>query len=67
MNKFSQPYRWQIHGIDSITEVHGMEGQVAWREVHPVSSYLFGKYTKLTAHLLTKHPLILVCFPGEIL
>ncbi len=46
----------QIHGIDSITEVHGMEGQVAWREVHPVSSYLFGKYTRLTAHLLTKHP-----------
>lgn len=46
----------QIHGIDSITEVHGMEGQVAWREVHPISSYLFGKYTRLTAHLLTKHP-----------
>jgi len=46
----------QIHGIDSITEVHGMEGQVAWREVHPVSSYCFGKYTKLVPHLLTKHP-----------
>lgn len=46
----------QIHGIDSITEVHGMEGQVSWREVHPISSYLFGKYTRLTAHLLTKHP-----------
>ena len=46
----------QVHGIDSITEVHGMEGQVAWREVHPISSYLFGKYTRLTAHLLTKHP-----------
>lgn len=46
----------QIHGIDSITEVHGMEGQVAWREVHPISSYLFGKYTKLVPHLLTKHP-----------
>lgn len=46
----------QIHGIDSITEVHGMEGQVAWRSVHPISSYLFGKYTRLTAHLLTKHP-----------
>jgi hypothetical protein len=46
----------QIHGIDSITEVHGMEGKVEWREVHPVSSYLFGKYSKLVAHLLTKHP-----------
>ncbi len=46
----------QIHGIDSITEVHGMEGQVAWREVHPISSYLFGTYTKLVPHLLTKHP-----------
>ena len=46
----------QIHGIDSIKEVHGMEGEVEWREVHPISSYLFGKYTKLTAHLLTKHP-----------
>lgn len=46
----------QIHGIDSITEVHGMEGHVPWREVHPISSYLFGKYTRLTAHLLTKHP-----------
>jgi hypothetical protein len=46
----------QIHGIDSITEVHGMEGQVAWREVHPISAYLFGKFTKLVPHLLTKHP-----------
>lgn len=46
----------QIHGIDSITEVHGMEGKVEWREVHPISSYLFGKYTKLVPHLLTKHP-----------
>ena len=46
----------QIHGIDSITEVHGIEGQVAWREVHPIASYLFGKYTKLVPHLLTKHP-----------
>jgi len=46
----------QVHGIDSITEVHGMEGKVEWREVHPVSSYLFGKYSKLVAHLLTKHP-----------
>ena len=46
----------QIHGIDSITEVHGMEGQVAWREVHPISAYLFGKFTKLVPHLLTRHP-----------
>ncbi len=46
----------QVHGIDSITEVHGMEGNVEWREVHPISSYLFGKYSKLVAHLLTKHP-----------
>lgn len=46
----------QIHGIDSIAEVHGMEGQTNWRAAHPVSSYLFGKYTKYTAHLLTKHP-----------
>jgi hypothetical protein len=46
----------QIHGIDSITEVHGMEGRVAWREVHPISVYLFGKFTKLIPHLLTKHP-----------
>jgi len=46
----------QIHGIDSLTEVHGMEGRKKWRKVHPVSSYLFGKYTKFTAHLLTKYP-----------
>jgi len=46
----------QIHGIDSIAEVHGMEGQRLWREAHPVSTYLFGKYVKFTAHLLTKHP-----------
>lgn len=46
----------QIHGLDSIAEVHGMEGQVAWRNIHPVSRYLFGKYTIYTAHLLTKHP-----------
>lgn len=46
----------QIHGIDSIAEVHGMEGHTNWRTAHPVSSYLFGKYTKYTAHLLTKHP-----------
>ncbi|NUM73250.1 hypothetical protein HUU40_02700 [candidate division KSB1 bacterium] len=46
----------QIHGIDSIAEIHGMEGQARWREAHPVSTYLFGKYTRFTAHLLTKHP-----------
>ena len=46
----------QIHGIDSITEVHGLEGRVRWRRAHPVSTHLFGKYTRLTAHLLTKHP-----------
>ncbi|HSD63507.1 MAG TPA: DUF6259 domain-containing protein [Ignavibacteriaceae bacterium] len=46
----------QIHGIDSLTEVHGMEGQVPWRKVHPVYSYLFGKYTKFIGHLLTRHP-----------
>ena len=46
----------QIHGIDSLSEIHGMEGKNEWRRVHPVSSYLFGKYTKLSAHLLTKYP-----------
>ncbi|MFO7448307.1 MAG: DUF6259 domain-containing protein [Ignavibacteriaceae bacterium] len=46
----------QIHGIDSLSEVHGMEGKKTWRKVHPVSSYLFGKYTRFTAHLLTKYP-----------
>ena len=46
----------QIHGIDSIAGIHGLEGAREWRHVHPVSSYLFRKYTRLTAHLLTKHP-----------
>ncbi len=46
----------QIHGLDSIAEVHGMEGEMPWRRVHPVSVALFGKYTKFVAHLLTKHP-----------
>jgi hypothetical protein len=46
----------QIHGLDSIARVHGIEGKSSWRQVHPVSAYLFRKYTKLTAHLLTKHP-----------
>lgn len=46
----------QIHGIDSVTEVHGLEQSSSWRRVHPVSTYLFGKYTRFVAHLLTKHP-----------
>lgn len=46
----------QIHGIDSLFEVHGLDGEKPWRKVHPVSSYLFGKYTKFVAHLLTRHP-----------
>jgi Domain of unknown function (DUF6259) len=46
----------QIHGIDSLSEIHGMEGKKEWRKVHPVSSYLFGKYTKFCGHLLTKYP-----------
>lgn len=46
----------QIHGIDSIARVHGIEGQSIWRQVHPVSTYLFGAYTKYVPHLLTKHP-----------
>jgi len=46
----------QIHGIDSIAEVHAMDGIAPWRGAHPVSTYLFGKYTRFTAHLLTKHP-----------
>lgn len=45
----------QIHGIDSIAEVHGMDDKVQWRNVHPISSYLLGDYTKFMAHLLTKH------------
>lgn len=46
----------QIHGIDSLADVHGMEGKKRWRKVHPVSSFLFSNYTRLTAHLLTKYP-----------
>ncbi|MBP1648680.1 MAG: hypothetical protein H6Q30_2125, partial [Bacteroidetes bacterium] len=46
----------QIHGLDSIAEVHGLEGKTRWRDVHPVSTYLFGPYTRFTAHLLTRHP-----------
>jgi hypothetical protein len=46
----------QIHGIDSITEVHGVEEQTRWRTPHAVSTYLFGPYTRFMAHLLTRHP-----------
>lgn len=46
----------QIHGIDSIADVHGIEGTAHWRRVHPVSTLLFGKYTRYMAHLLTRHP-----------
>ncbi len=46
----------QIHGIDSIAEVHALDGIASWRNAHPVSTYLFGKYTKFVGHLLTRHP-----------
>jgi hypothetical protein len=46
----------QIHGIDSITGVHGLDETVRWRDAHPVSAHLFSPYTRLLAHLLTKHP-----------
>jgi hypothetical protein len=46
----------QIHGLDSIAEVHGLEGKTHWRNVHPVNTHLFGPYTRFTAHLLTRHP-----------
>jgi len=46
----------QIHGIDSIAEVHGAEGRYPWRSAHPVSARLFGPYTIYTPHLLTRHP-----------
>ena len=46
----------QIHGLDSIKEVHALDGTASWRRVHPISVYLFGKYTKFIPHLLTKHP-----------
>jgi hypothetical protein len=46
----------QIHGIDSISEVHALDGQISWRHAHPVSTYLMGRYTRFGAHLLTKHP-----------
>jgi len=46
----------QLHGIDSIAEVHGLDSQVGWRSAHPISTFLFSPYTKFTAHLLTRHP-----------
>jgi hypothetical protein len=46
----------QIHGLDSIKEVHALDGQESWRKVHPVSKRLFGRYTTYIPHLLTKHP-----------
>ncbi|HDT12649.1 MAG TPA: hypothetical protein ENO01_03220, partial [Candidatus Marinimicrobia bacterium] len=46
----------QIHGIDSLCDVHGMEGRLPWRNVHPVSRFLFSGFNRYTAHLLTKHP-----------
>jgi len=46
----------QIHGIDGLADVHGMELSKRWKKAHPVSMYLFQKYTRFTAHLLTKHP-----------
>ena len=46
----------QIHGIDSIAEVHGLDGTAPWRQAHPVSVELFRPYTRFVAHLLTKHP-----------
>jgi hypothetical protein len=46
----------QIHGLDSIAEVHGQDDVRPWRTVHPVSRFLFGTYIKFTPHLLTRHP-----------
>jgi hypothetical protein len=46
----------QIHGIDSIAEVHGMDAAEPWRKAHPVSTHLFHPFTRFTGHLLTKHP-----------
>ncbi len=46
----------QIHGIDSITEVHGLEGVTRWKKAHPISTFIFGRYTRFVAHLLAKHP-----------
>jgi hypothetical protein len=46
----------QIHGIDSIAEVQNMDDRRPWRTAHPVSTRLFGPFTRFTAHLLTRHP-----------
>jgi hypothetical protein len=46
----------QIHGLDSIAEVHGLEGERTWRRAHPVSTTLFGPHARFSSHLLTKHP-----------
>jgi hypothetical protein len=46
----------QIHGLDSIKEVHAQDNSRGWRCVHPISVYLFGKYTRFCGHLLTRHP-----------
>ena len=47
----------QIHGLDSIRDVHGQDDSHGWRRVHlPISVYLFKKYTRFTGHLLTRHP-----------
>jgi hypothetical protein len=46
----------QIHGIDSVADVHGMDGTTPWRHAHPVLTYLMTPYTRFVAHLLTKHP-----------
>jgi hypothetical protein len=51
----AMPYA-QIHGIDSIADVHGMDQRVPWRNAHPVLTYVMGTYTRFVAHLLTKHP-----------
>ncbi|HUF11035.1 MAG TPA: DUF6259 domain-containing protein [Rhodothermales bacterium] len=46
----------QIHGIDSVAGVHGIDDRHVWRRAHPVSTRLFGKSTLFVGHLLTKHP-----------
>lgn len=46
----------QIHGLDSLHEIHGMEGELPWRFAHPVSAALFSPFCRFTAHLLTRHP-----------
>ena len=46
----------QIHGIDSVAGVHAIDTAHQWRNIHPISVYLFQKYTRLAGHLLTKNP-----------